>query len=90
LGRIHLSVGKQTVLTHQIDFPLLQSKSTTLHPLVEEGSVNPVLLQGMMMVDAFIWYVGGRFGTCVKAKGTRASIGATIFLQCFTLVVVIV
>ena len=39
------------------------TKSTTPQPLVDSGSVKPVLLQGMMIVEEFIMYVGGLFGT---------------------------
>ena len=35
------------------------------HPLVDSGSVNPVLLQGMMIVLLFIWYVGVQVGSSV-------------------------
>ena len=37
-----------------VPLPLLQSKSTIHHPLVDCGSVKPVSSQGMMMVERFI------------------------------------
>ena len=41
----------------------LAARTTTLQPLVERGSVKPVLLQGMMIVEAFIIHV------CLSARG---------------------
>jgi hypothetical protein len=58
-----------------------QSKSTYAHPMirivilkcvlafrvpfVDSGSVGPVLLQGIINVLLFIWYVGSHFGSKV-------------------------
>jgi len=47
-----------------------QSKSTTPHPAVEAGSVKPLLLHGMIIVDRFMRKVGGRLGTCPTAAAS--------------------
>ena len=39
----------------QIAFPLDQSKSMIDQALVRTGSIYPLLLHGMMIVDLFIW-----------------------------------
>jgi hypothetical protein len=48
-----------------VPFQLDQSKSTYAHPFVDCGSVEPLELQGMMIVDLFIWYVGVHVGIIV-------------------------
>ena len=55
-------------------FELDQSKSTTAHPAVLCGSVNPDPLHGMMIVLWFICHVGGRFGTCASTSQRKASV----------------
>ena len=60
--------GRPTSLPFQLD----QSKSMVPHPFVEDGSVGPVPLQGMMRVDRFICHTGGPFGTCATATEDRA------------------
>ena len=42
-------------------------------PTVLAGSVKPELLQGMMMVLLFSWYVGGVFGTCATTAAAPSA-----------------
>ena len=51
-----------------LSLALDQSKSTTPQPFVEAGSVKPELLHGIIIVEAFMRYVGGRLGTCASAN----------------------
>ena len=48
-----------------------QSKSTMPQPRVDSGFVNPVLLQGMIMVDRFIIQVCFIFVGSVPARPTQ-------------------
>lgn len=66
----------------------VQSKSITPQPIVVCGSVGPVSLQGMMMVDRFICQTAGPAGTCARmatrAANTRENITAHMHLSSTT------
>ena len=49
----------------------------TPQPFVDPGSVGPVPLQGMMIVERFICQTGGPVGSWATASGARAADSAT-------------
>ena len=63
--------GRGLLVRGAVRVETYQSKSTTDHDLVDSGEVKPLLLHGMMSVERFITYVGGRAGTCARTAVVR-------------------